>query len=80
MRFVMAMNTLQSHQKQRRVYPSDMIVPPPRASSTAKETGQMASTVVQLMIIHELIRYVVFYFLHTSSLDFNTFVRYLTVF
>lgn len=79
MRFVMAMNTLQLHQKQRRVYPSDMIVPPPRAS-IAKETGQMASMVVQLMIIHELIRYVVFYFLHTSSLDFNTFVEYLTVF
>lgn len=79
-RFVMIMNTLQWHQKQRRVYPSDTIVPPPRASSIAKDTGQMASMVVQLMKIHELIRYVVLYFLHTSSLDFNTFVEYLTVF
>ena len=59
---------------------SIMIVPPPRASSTAKDTGQMAYMVVQLMKIHELIRYVVLYFLHTSSLDFNTFVEYLTVF
>ena len=70
----MIMNTLQWHQKQRRLYPSDTIVPHPRASSIAKDTGQMASMVVQLMKIHELIRYVVLYFLHTSSLDFNTFV------
>ena len=79
-RFVTIINTLQWHQKQRRVYPSDMIVPPPRASSTAKDTGQLAYMVVQLMKIHELIRYVVLYFLHTSSLDFNTFVECLTVF